>query len=65
MPSAQATSKLVNIDQTATGAPSDNTALTVGDALNMGWMVLAKDDDYSDTVKNTIKLSLLVQTALK
>lgn len=51
-PSAQTTSKLVNLDETATGAPNDSTALTVGDARNMGWTVLAKENEYSDTVKN-------------
>ena len=51
---------LIDLSKPATGEPkvSDNTAATVGDLRNMGWIVSSDkqtDDltkDYSDTVKN-------------
>ena len=51
---------LIDLSKPATGEPkvSDNTAATVGDLRNMGWIVSSdkKTDDltkgYSDTVKN-------------
>ncbi len=51
---------LVDLSKPATGEPkvSDNTAATVGDLRNMGWIVSAEKTtgdltkEYSDTVKN-------------
>ena len=47
------TKDLVNLD---TPNVSDNTAATVGDLRNMGWVVSAKDNNYTNTVKNANKV---------
>ncbi|STZ14108.1 YadA-like C-terminal region [Moraxella caviae] len=47
---------LVNLD---TPDVSDDTALTVGDARNMGWVVAAEGNDYQDTVKNANKVNFV------
>ena len=44
---------LVNLD---TPNVSDNTAATVGDLRNMGWVVGAPENGYVDTVKNANKV---------
>ena len=44
---------LVNLD---TPNVSDNTAATVGDLRNMGWVVGTPENDYVDTVKNANKV---------
>ncbi|WP_159068894.1 YadA-like family protein [Neisseria cinerea] len=44
---------LVNLD---TPNVSDNTAATVGDLRNMGWMVGTPENGYVDTVKNANKV---------
>lgn len=44
-----ATSPIVDLNNTNV---SNNTAATVGDLRNMGWVVSASDNGYVDTVKN-------------
>ena len=44
-----ADNKLVNLTETTV---NPNSAATVGDLQNMGWVVKAKGNDYSDVVKN-------------
>ena len=52
-PATSKTDKLVNLTETGV---NKNAVATVGDLANMGWVVSASDNAYTDTVKNANKV---------
>ena len=61
-PATAGNQNLVNLGNNPITGKSDlapeilNSAATVGDLANMGWMVSAKDNNYTNTVKNANKV---------
>ncbi|OOF44738.1 hypothetical protein BKK51_08400 [Rodentibacter trehalosifermentans] len=58
------TSKDTLVDLTAPTDPDDkakweSSAVTVGDIANMGWIVSAKNNNYTDTVKNANEVKFI------
>ncbi|MGQ0286304.1 YadA-like family protein, partial [Pasteurellaceae bacterium 22721_9_1] len=58
---------LVNLggDKDAPDYVSDNNVATVGDLRNMGWVVSAKNNDYSNTVKNANEVQFVGEGSVR